>query len=99
VPFATGLDDPRGLVGWKDWLFVADRKRVWRIDRKGKVSVFAAAAAFPTPPRSLADVAADEQGTLRGVPQAEVDGLEAGQLPGDHGATAASGADPRQGRE
>ncbi|HEV3443655.1 MAG TPA: hypothetical protein VG099_03375, partial [Gemmataceae bacterium] len=32
VPFATGLDDPRGLAAYQQWLFAADRNRIWRID-------------------------------------------------------------------
>jgi glucose/arabinose dehydrogenase len=64
VPFATGLDDPKGMVAWQRWLFVADNQRVWRIDPKGKAEVFAAAKAFPTPPLFLNDIAVDEQGTL-----------------------------------
>src|SRR5579883_1222422 len=30
VPVVTGLDDPKGLVAFGPWLFVADRDRVWR---------------------------------------------------------------------
>src|SRR4051812_34336214 len=40
VPFATGLDDPRGIVFWNKWLFVTDNQRIWRIDEKGKAEVF-----------------------------------------------------------
>ncbi len=40
VPFASGLDDPKGLVALQRWLFVADKKRVWRIDETGKAEVF-----------------------------------------------------------
>lgn len=64
VPFATGLDDPKGLAAFGPWLFVADRTRVWRIDARGKAQVFAAAKAFPKPPKFLNDVAVDEEGTL-----------------------------------
>src|SRR5262245_60796004 len=53
VTFATGLGSPRGLVAFQQWLFVADTKRVWRIDLKGKVTEFAAEKAFPTPPTAL----------------------------------------------
>src|SRR5258707_4949146 len=31
-PFAAGLDDPTGLVTWKDSLYVVDKNRVLRID-------------------------------------------------------------------
>jgi glucose/arabinose dehydrogenase len=64
VPFAVGLDDPRGMVFWQKDLFVADTKRVWRIDEKGKVAVFAAKEAFPTQPHVLKDIAVDENGLL-----------------------------------
>jgi glucose/arabinose dehydrogenase len=64
MPFAAGLDDPRGIVARAEFLFVADNKRVWRIDRRGKASVFAAADAFTPPPRSLRAIDVNEQGTL-----------------------------------
>jgi glucose/arabinose dehydrogenase len=65
VPFASGLDDPNGLVTFQGRLFVADKARVWRIDGAGKAEVFAAASAFPTPPQYLNDLAVDvESGTL-----------------------------------
>jgi glucose/arabinose dehydrogenase len=64
VPFAAGLDNPTGMVTWGGALFVADTNRVWRIDAKGKAQVLAAAAAFPSPPRSLHGIAVDEQGRL-----------------------------------
>ncbi|HUY92771.1 MAG TPA: PQQ-dependent sugar dehydrogenase [Pirellulales bacterium] len=61
---AQGLDDPKGLACWKDLLFVADKKRVWRIDAAGKATVFAAADAFPTPPLFLNDLTVDDQGKV-----------------------------------
>lgn len=65
VPFASGLDDPKGLVAHQGWLFVADKTRVWRIDGEGKAEVFVPASAFPTPPLFLNDLAVDvESGTL-----------------------------------
>lgn len=65
IPFATGLDDPKTLGAWNEWLFVTDNKRVWRIDAKGKTAVFVAADAFPRPPRSLMGLTVDiETGTL-----------------------------------
>ena len=63
-PFATGLDDPKGLVAWKDKLFTADKKRVWQIDAAGKATVYAAAKDFPRPPTFLNDLAIDDAGTL-----------------------------------
>jgi glucose/arabinose dehydrogenase/sugar lactone lactonase YvrE len=65
VPFASGFDDPKGLVAYERWLFVADKHQVWRIDGEGKAEVFAPTSAFPTPPLLLNDLAVDvESGTL-----------------------------------
>lgn len=64
APFATGLDDPKGLVAFAEWLFVADKNQILRIDRSGRVEVFADASAFPRPPKSLGDLEVDEVGTL-----------------------------------
>lgn len=63
-PVATGLDDPKGLAARGQELFVADKTRVLRIDGAGKVSVLAAASAFPQPPLFLNDVAFGADGTL-----------------------------------
>jgi glucose/arabinose dehydrogenase/DNA-binding beta-propeller fold protein YncE len=63
-PFAEGLDDPKGMVSFKQFLFVADKKRVVRVDPKGKVTVLAGSEKFPIPPIFLNDVAVDEYGTL-----------------------------------
>ncbi|HEX7377627.1 MAG TPA: PQQ-dependent sugar dehydrogenase [Pirellulales bacterium] len=63
-PFASGLDDPKGIVFARGALFVADKQGVWRIDANGKKALFAAADAFPTPPRFLNDLCADDDGTL-----------------------------------
>jgi glucose/arabinose dehydrogenase len=64
VPFATGLDDPKGIVSFQANLFVADKKKVVRIDQKGKVTVVADEKAFPIPPLFLNDIAVDEYGGL-----------------------------------
>ncbi len=64
VPFATGLNDPKGLTSWAKWLFTADKDRIWQIDLKGKASVFVPATAFPTPPLFLNDLVADAKGNL-----------------------------------
>ncbi len=62
TPFATGLDDPKGLVVVKDFLYVADVKKVWKIDDKGKVEVYVGPEAFPRPPVYFNDIAADGRG-------------------------------------
>ncbi len=65
VPFASGLDDPKGMASYLQWLFVADRKVVRRIDKSGRVDVFTATKAFPMEPESLTGLTADpENGTL-----------------------------------
>ncbi len=64
TPFATGMDDPKGIVAWTNLLFVADNKRVWKIDAKGKATVFAAEKAFPIPPLFLNDITVDEKGVI-----------------------------------
>jgi glucose/arabinose dehydrogenase len=65
VPFATGLNDPAGLAAYQEWLFVADRDRIWRIDRKGKAELFVSANAFPSAPVALYGLIVDpESGIL-----------------------------------
>jgi glucose/arabinose dehydrogenase len=65
MPFASGLDDPKGMVALDGKLFVADKTRVWRIDGQGKADVFTPASAFPTPPLYLNDMAVNiEDGTF-----------------------------------
>lgn len=62
--FATGLNDPKGIVAAGDHFYVADVTRVVGIDAHGKVTVLAEAGAFPQPPLFLNDVALDNQGNL-----------------------------------
>lgn len=65
VLFTEGLDDPKGLVAFQNWLFVTDRTRVLRIDQKtGKSEMWADTKDFPVLPIFLNDIAADETGTL-----------------------------------
>ncbi|QEL14123.1 PQQ-dependent sugar dehydrogenase [Limnoglobus roseus] len=61
VPFATGLDDPKGIVAYNKAFYVADKTRVWKIGRDGKASVYVAADQFPTPPIYLNDIAVEER--------------------------------------
>src|SRR5262245_11267756 len=64
VVFAGGLNAPTAIVGFQNWLFVAEQRGILRIDAKGKVDAFAAVAAFPFPPRSLHEMTVDiESGT------------------------------------
>jgi glucose/arabinose dehydrogenase len=65
IPFATGLDDPQGIVAHHDSVYVADKSRVWKIDASGKPTVLAAADAFPSRPRNLSALAVEfDKGAL-----------------------------------
>jgi gluconolactonase len=63
-PFATGLDDPKGLAIYKHTLYAADKVRIWKIDSKGAASVFVKAEDFPQAPQFLNDLVADAKGNL-----------------------------------
>lgn len=64
VPFARGLDDPIAMAAWRGSLYVADGRRVWRIDAKGQPAEFVGAKSFPESPHFLHDIAVDERGVL-----------------------------------
>ncbi|MCX7627796.1 MAG: SMP-30/gluconolactonase/LRE family protein [Methylophilaceae bacterium] len=63
-PFATGMDDPKGLAMIGDALYVADKTRILKVERNGKWRVFVPADAFPAKPQFLNDLAADKSGNL-----------------------------------
>ncbi len=63
-PFATGMDDPKGLAFFGNVLYVADKTRVLKVGMDGKWSVLAGADAFPAKPQFLNDLEADTQGNL-----------------------------------
>src|ERR1039457_4128877 len=46
-PYATGMNDPKGLVFSKGVLYVADKTRILKVGKDGKWSVFVPAEAFP----------------------------------------------------
>ena len=62
--FASGLDDPKGLVIIGKYLYVADKTKILKIDMQGKVKVFADTNAFPELPLFLNDLEADIAGNL-----------------------------------
>lgn len=64
VPFAKGLDDPKGIVAFQNSFYVTDKKRVVRVDAQGNVSVFAAPEKFPTAPLFLNDIAVEPEAGL-----------------------------------
>lgn len=62
--FATGMDDPKGLVFSGKTLYVADKTRVLKVAADGTWTVFAAADAFPVTPQFLNDLEADGIGNI-----------------------------------
>lgn len=62
--FAKGLDDPKGITMIGEYLYVADKTKILKIDRDGNVSVFVSAEKFTSPPIFLNDLEADLQGNL-----------------------------------
>lgn len=63
-PFATGMDDPKGLAYAKGKLYVADKTRILSVDKNGKWKVFVAADAFSVKPQFLNDLTFDKSGNL-----------------------------------
>jgi len=60
--FATGLDDPKGIVFSGEHLITADFTRVWKIDSAGQKILLAGPSDFPHPPAYLNDVALSPDG-------------------------------------
>jgi streptogramin lyase len=63
-PFAIGMDDPKGLAYAKGVLYVADNKRILKVGKDGKWSVFVAAEAFPVKPLFFNDLEFGRDGSL-----------------------------------
>jgi gluconolactonase len=62
--FATGLNDPKGIVIYKDELYVTDKTRIVKIDKEGKVSVVMKEEQFDPKPTFLNDIAVDDEGSF-----------------------------------
>lgn len=64
--FADGLDDPKGLIIIGDYLYVADKIKIHKINLTdaSQKEVFVPASAFPKTPQFLNDIEADPQGNL-----------------------------------
>src|SRR5438105_3970349 len=58
VPVVAGLDDPKGLVAFQQWLFVADRDKLLRIDPQGRADVIVGPNDLRTDVQGKADVVA-----------------------------------------
>jgi gluconolactonase len=64
TPFATGLDDPHGVVIVGQALYIADVKVVWKVDMKGKVEIYLGPEGFPRAPGYLNDITDDGKGNF-----------------------------------
>jgi len=77
--FAAGLDDPKGLAIIGQYLYVADNRKVLKIDlagaKQGQIEVFAAATAFPEMPVFLNDLEPDIAGNLYVSDSGDLKGL------------------------
>jgi glucose/arabinose dehydrogenase len=64
-PFATGLDDPKGIVTFANAFYIADKTKVVKIEPNGRVTTLAGPEKFPAPPQFLNDIAVEpENGIL-----------------------------------
>jgi len=62
TPFASGMENPRGITFTGKFLVVADQLRIFKIDRNGNKTVLAEAAQFPFPVNFFNDAASEEGG-------------------------------------
>jgi glucose/arabinose dehydrogenase len=63
-PFATGLNDPKGLVFHEGNLYVTDVDRVCRVNMRGEMREWVTWGDFPEPPKFLNDIAVDLEGNF-----------------------------------
>lgn len=62
--FATGMDDPKGIVAGPDAFYVTDNTKVLKVDLTGKVTTLIAPENFPTKPIFLNDIELDRENGL-----------------------------------
>ena len=72
--FAEGLDDPKGIVLFKDALYATDKDKIVKIDAAGKTSVFQAADKFPVKPIFLNDICVDQPNGIFLISDSGADG-------------------------
>jgi glucose/arabinose dehydrogenase len=63
-PFVEGLDDPKGIALFQNWLYVTDKTKVLRINiaaKEPRAELVADAAKFPVAPKFLNDVVVDPE--------------------------------------
>lgn len=59
--FAKGFDEPKGIVFLNNHLYFSDLNRIWKVDKKGKATVFVDKNDFPKEVLYLNDVAIDAE--------------------------------------
>ena len=64
IPFAIGLYDPKGIVFYKDKLYVTDRDVIIEVDTDGSWAVLGSTMAFPKTPAFLNDIDVDSNGNF-----------------------------------
>lgn len=62
--FAAGLNDPKGILIYKDDLYLTDKTRIVKIDKTGKTSVVMEEKLFEPKPTFLNDIAVDTEGSF-----------------------------------
>ena len=62
--FATGLYDPKGIVFYKEKLYVTDRDVIIEVDTAGSWAVLGSTMAFPKTPAFLNDIDVDSSGNF-----------------------------------
>jgi sugar lactone lactonase YvrE len=62
TPFASGMENPRGITFTGRFLVVADQQRIFKIDGAGNKTVLAEAAQFPFPVNFFNDAASEDGG-------------------------------------
>ena len=62
--FASGMDDPKGIIFVGDFLYVTDKNRILKVESDGNWTVFGSTMAFPQTPIFLNDITSDGSGNL-----------------------------------
>ena len=57
--FATGFNQPKGIVFLENHLYLSDETRIWKVDKEGNASIFINKEHFPKEVLALNDVAVD----------------------------------------
>ena len=62
--FATGLNDPKGIIFFKEKLYVTDRDVIIEVNKNGSWSILGAEMSFPKTPVFLNDIDVDSKGNF-----------------------------------